>query len=378
MPPRQLAPHERVVDLAANDNAGPSQSQSQSRDYRRLTRDEETSLVKIAVQHADIRKQVSVRSFCVEVKNSFEAVHRWQYKSVGRKLLDLESEWREIFKRRASGTGSENEGNDDLSQAMQAWLEIVDEEKRTKKERKDVREVARIESLEADVWRANLTQRLRNKTKEVNALEVVELPSDEEHVDVSDNENTVAAEAAHAALPRLGGPSTPLLVSDSDAATSSVEQSSPTPARSTARGNGRKRPGVMSSPLSVKSPRKDTGASTLALILQLDERRAIREEAARKEQAERDELREQRREEREAAARERELAAQQQMQLQMMQQMSIMMQAIVRREQPVQLLGDYPPQSYAPPAPPAFQDVHNENSHHSSEATTRQPPNRFG
>jgi hypothetical protein len=373
--PRQLAPHEQVVDLATNDNAGPSQSQSQLRDYRRLTQDEETSLVKIAVQHADIRKQVSVRAFCVEVKNSFEAVHRWQYKSVGRKLLDLESEWRETFKRRASGTGSENEGNNDLSQAMQAWLEIVDEEKRTKKERKDVRDVARAESLEAGIWRANLTQRLRNKTKEVKALEVVESPSDEEHIDVSDNENTVAAEAAHAALPRLGGPSTPLQVTDSDTSTSH-EQSSPTPAR----GNGRKRPGVTSSALSVKSPRKDPGSSTIALILQPDERRAIREEAARKEQAERDELRERRREERDAAARERELAAQQQMQLQMMQQMSIMMQAIVhRREEPVQLLGDYSPQNYqAPPAPPAYQGVHHENSHHPTDATTQQPLNRFG
>ena len=38
-----------------------------------------------------------------------------------------------------------------------------------------------------------------------------------------------------------------------------------------------------------------------------------------------------------------------------------MMQAIVyRREQPVQLLSDYPPQNYAPPAPPPFQGIQNE------------------
>ena len=193
-------------------------------------------------------------------------------------------------------------------------------------------------------------------------------------MDVSDNENTVAAEVAYAALPREGY-STPLSVSELDALASSTEQSSPTPARGIARGNGCKRLGIMSLPLSVKSLRKDAGASTVALILQLDERRVIREEAARKEQAERDELREQRREEREVAARERELAAQRQMQLQMMQQMNIMMQAIVyRREQPVQLQGDYPPQNYAPPAPPPFQGIRDENSHYSSEAATRQSP----
>ena len=369
---RQSAPHEQIIDLAIDDAAGPSQSQKN--DYRRLNPDEETALVKIAVRHADIRKQASVRAFCSEVVNTFAAEHGWLYKSVGRKLLDLESEWREIFRRRATGTGSKNEGNNDLTQAMQAWLAIVDEEKRTKKERQEVKEVARNEVAEASIWRTNLSQRLRNKTRELNALQVVELLSDEEHVDISDNENTVAAEAAHAVLPREG-PSTPLSVSDLDAPASSTEQSSPTPARGTARGNGRKRPGIMSSPLSVKSPRKDAGASTVALILQLDERRAIREEAARKEQAERDELREQRREEREVAARERELAAQRQMQLQMMQQMNIMMQAIVyRREQPVQLQGDYPPQNYAPPAPPPFQGIRDENSHYSSEAATRQSP----
>ena len=114
--PRQLARNEQIVDLAADDDVAPSQKH----DYRRLTPDEETSLVKIAVQHADVRKQSSVRAFCTEVRHSFEVTHGWQYKSVGRKLLDLEVEWREIFKNRASGTGSENENDNDISQAMKA------------------------------------------------------------------------------------------------------------------------------------------------------------------------------------------------------------------------------------------------------------------
>jgi hypothetical protein len=64
---------------------------------------------------------------------SFQAIHGWQFKSVARKLTDLERNWRVTLRNRGSGTGTENET--DISQAMEEWLKIIDEEKARKVDR---------------------------------------------------------------------------------------------------------------------------------------------------------------------------------------------------------------------------------------------------
>jgi hypothetical protein len=56
--------------------------------------DEETSLVQLAVQHAHLRESNSVAAFAYEVGVSFQAIHGWQFKSVARKLTDMERNWR--------------------------------------------------------------------------------------------------------------------------------------------------------------------------------------------------------------------------------------------------------------------------------------------
>lgn len=345
------------------DDEAPSQS---SHPYRRMTSDEEASLVKIAVRYARIREDSSIRNFCIQVASTFHSEHGWQYKSVGRKLLDLERDWRVIFKNRGSGTGSEHENNE-LSQAMERWIEVVDGEKKKKAERLAATKQAKDEAAVATTFRDNLVQRMRNKPR----VDTVELLSDEDYVDQSEDEDTVAAAAAHPAMPvgapSLGGSSTPMVVTDSDTPSSPY---TPT----TARGNGHRRPRVRT----PQSARSRDNNNTMALLIQLEERRERREAAARKEQADREE----RREERELAARERELA----MREQMMQQMNTLLHAVVhRREQPVHLLGDYPsqsqgqidPQLHAPQAL-AYGGPHGGNYPYPTDATTRPPSNQFG
>jgi hypothetical protein len=116
--------------------------------------DEETSLVQLAVQHAHLRESNSVAAFAYEVGVSFQAIHGWQFKSVARKLTDMERNWRVTLGNRESGTGTEN--NTDISQAMEEWLNMIDEEKARKVYRQAVAIQARQERDTASTWRTDL------------------------------------------------------------------------------------------------------------------------------------------------------------------------------------------------------------------------------
>lgn len=97
---------------------------------------------------------------------------------------------------------------------------------------------------------------MRNKPR----VDTVELLSDKDYVDQSEDEDTIAAAAAYPAMPvgapLLGGSSTPMVVTDSDTPLSPY---TPT----TARGNGHRR-------LRVRTPqsaRLRDNNNTMALLI---------------------------------------------------------------------------------------------------------------
>jgi hypothetical protein len=159
--PRGLPIYEQVVNFMARDDnniPGPSlepsqQSQSQQ-PYRGMKPDEEIPLVQLAVPHAHLRESDSVAAFAYEVGVSFQTIYGWQFKSVARKLTDLERNWRVTLRNRGSGAGTENDT--DISQAMEKWLKIIDEEKARKVERQAVAIQARQERDTASTWRTDL------------------------------------------------------------------------------------------------------------------------------------------------------------------------------------------------------------------------------
>jgi hypothetical protein len=110
--------------------------------------------VQLAVQHAHLHESNSVAAFSYEVRVSFQAIHGWQFKSVARKLTDLERNWRVILRNRGSGTGTENDT--DISQVMEEWLKIIDEEKARKVDRQAVAIQTRQERDTASTWRTDL------------------------------------------------------------------------------------------------------------------------------------------------------------------------------------------------------------------------------
>lgn len=367
--PRGIQPLEQVVDLTAmppppppsgRASATPSQRSTQSTgtSRRRLTHDEETSLVKLAVQFAHIRRAESHAAFYREVELEFQRLHHWHFKSVLRKLSQLESTWRAIFVKRKSGTGQEL--NTEQSIAIASWLEIIDDEIAKKSERRTAANEARKEREVATSWRTTLVQRQRDRDEVVTE----DLPSEDEFIDVSSSEDTIMSGALPASQPL---PATAAAESDEfmDLVTT---PRTPTPSsRGRSRGNG-----VRRTPRSAGSSRsKSSSSNTMAqLFLQLEERREQREAAARREQAERDERLEERREQRELASREA-----------FMQQMTALMQVVVSaRQQPV-IIGDYPAQMYShqiePEVNPNFVDF-GRNTSYPQGARSQQPHGRFG
>jgi hypothetical protein len=117
------SPTPGYTPVPSQSSRAPSMASSSSQHpYRRLNSDEELSIVQLAIQHVHLRQANNLKPFHIAVLQAFHEAHGWQYKSIPRKLLDLESAWRVIIERRGSGTGTENDT--DLSQAMEAWIEL--------------------------------------------------------------------------------------------------------------------------------------------------------------------------------------------------------------------------------------------------------------
>lgn len=250
-----------------------------------------------------------------------------------RKLDTLEVKWRKEFERRGSGTGTENEG--DMSQAMEAWIAIRDEEHKRTAERVAANSQARKEREVSSKWRANAVLRVRDRPPVVTR----ELPPEHDYTDLtSDDEAALMPTQQH------------------DVASTAAATVASTPTRSGgsgSRGRGVTRPSV--SRRRNSSSRSRSSTSTLALLLQLEERRQAREEAA-----------EERRERREAATREMFIA-----------QMNTLIQVVVQRPQ-AGAVSDWPQRQFTPSNPSTVGGVFNGNSSQPSDATTSQPPNQFG
>ena len=248
-----------------------SQSQASVTSRRRMLPHEELTVVQLAVQHAPIRQAQGHAIFYAQVESSFEDAHGWEFKTVRRKLDTLEVKWRKEFERRGSGTGTENEG--DMSQAMEAWIAIRDEEHKRTAERVAANSQARKEREVSSKWRANAVLRVRDRPPVVTR----ELPPEHDYTDLtSDDEAALMPTQQH------------------DVASTAAATVASTPTRSGgsgSRGRGVTRPSV--SRRRNSSSRSRSSTSNLALLLQLEERRQAREEAA-----------EERRERREAATRE--------------------------------------------------------------------------
>jgi hypothetical protein len=100
----------------------------------------------------------------------------------------LERNWRVIPRNRGSGTGTENDT--DISQALEEWLKIIDEEKARKVDHQAIATQTRQERDTVSTWRTDLVRRQRERLPVVT----LELPSDDEYIDVSDDEDTVSVE----------------------------------------------------------------------------------------------------------------------------------------------------------------------------------------
>lgn len=71
----------------------PSHSQStprnSSHNYRRLA-PHELSIVQLAIQYVGLRQPHNLKPFHDAILQGFDEAHHWRYKSIPRKLLDLE------------------------------------------------------------------------------------------------------------------------------------------------------------------------------------------------------------------------------------------------------------------------------------------------
>lgn len=328
----------------------PSQSQatptprvavSTSHPYRRLAPHEELGMVQLAIQHVQLRQPNNLKPFHEKVLEGFDEAYHWRYKSIPRKLQDLEAYWRIELRRRGSGTGTED--NTDLSQAMEAWIVLMDKERHIADDRATATKQDRSDREVSNRWRNDVVVRQRDRPKVVTH----ELPADQEFIDLTDDE------AAPAPSPSHNGIAAAAILTGAAAAATPA-----TPARP-ARGRG-----VTRSPRHDSRRRSSSEASTatMRLFLQLEERRAEREDRRDAAQA----AAEERRERREIADRE--------IIMQQMQQMNSLMHLVMQREH-------LPPQRQLTPAsssPSTFEGALNGNFAHQPEATTFQPTNRFG
>jgi hypothetical protein len=86
-------------------------SQATGVTHRRLVPHEELGIVQMAIQHVHLRRPGNLKPFHDAVLQSFDEAYHWRYKSILRKLQDLEGYWRGEFIRRGSATGTENDGD---------------------------------------------------------------------------------------------------------------------------------------------------------------------------------------------------------------------------------------------------------------------------
>jgi hypothetical protein len=59
--------------------------------YRRLAPHEELGFVQLAIQHAPLRMSGNLKPFHEAVSLNFHQVYHWRFKSIDRKLIDLEA-----------------------------------------------------------------------------------------------------------------------------------------------------------------------------------------------------------------------------------------------------------------------------------------------
>jgi hypothetical protein len=83
----------------------------------------------------------------------------------------LERNWRVTLRNKGSGTGTENDT--DISQAMEEWLKIIDEEKARKVDRQAIATQARQERDTASTWRTDLVRRQRERLPVVTLLKTI-------------------------------------------------------------------------------------------------------------------------------------------------------------------------------------------------------------
>ena len=306
-------------------------------------------MVQLAIQNVHLRQPNNLKAFHEKVLKSFDEAYHWRYKSIPRKLQDLEAYWRVELRRRGSRTGTED--NTDLSQAMERWIALMDKERRVADDRAAAIEQERSDREVSDRWRSDVVVRLRDRPEVITH----ELPADQEFIDITDDED--------APIP-----------SASDNIVAATPAALPTPTRP-ARGRG-----VTRSPRHASRRRNSSEGSTatMRLFLQLEERRAEREDRRDAAQAAAEQRREaaqaaadERRERREIADRET-LMQQMQQQMQQMQQMNSLMTVMMQRDLP-------PPQrqlTSASSVPSTSGGAITGNFAHPPDATTYQPTDR--
>jgi hypothetical protein len=327
----------------------PSQSQatpalsvvsSQGGGYRRLVPHEELGIVQMAIQHVHLRQPGNLKPFHEAVLQSFDEAYHWRYKSIPRKLTDMEGYWRNELIRRGSATGTENDG--DLVQAMEAWIKLMDEENTVAADRAAAAAQDQSDRVVASRWRKDVVMRQRDRPTVVTH----ELPADQEFIDITDDEAPVPT-VTRSASNTTAAPTTP--VRSSSARGRGVSR---TPRRHSRR----------------NSSEGSTTSNVVRMFVQMEERRIAadeRREAAIAAAEERREAREIAARERDAAIREREVANN----TAIMQQISALVQHVIQRPQ-------YHPQQrqLAPTSGGAF----DENLGHPSGPTSSQPPGQFG
>jgi hypothetical protein len=229
----------------------PPPTSSQANSKRRLTAAEETSLVKLAIQHAPMRSLEGHDAFYKEVGLAFQRLQHWQFKTVLRKLQTLEKDYREILDIDGSGTGQELDTERKL--AMTRWLEIRDDEYKGKLARRVATNAAQRERVAATSWRDTLVQRVRDRPLVVTT----DLPPEDEYYDYSSTGEGGEDVAMSGALPAATATVDDPIAIDEDDEVSDLFPVTPMP--SSRRGRGRRGNGT-------RRGTRSSGSSVLVVI----------------------------------------------------------------------------------------------------------------
>lgn len=153
--------------------------------------------MQLAVQHASLRDPNNQTLFINTVSSEFTRLWGIHYRTIKRKIRDLERHWRGVFALRGSQTGTENDT--DMTQVMAEWIAIIDDERQVRTERAAATARSAEEVSEVINHRRNLVLRQRDRVP----IEIYEHDIQSNDEDITDDEVIIEAEHNHPTAPQL-------------------------------------------------------------------------------------------------------------------------------------------------------------------------------